>query len=113
MFPWLSSSHLELRIANCEFSKCETKSAIRDSQFEIPSVDVEPITREKQHAEDQERKEREHDRDRVRRLDLSFVEFRKDVERGCLGASREVAGDENRRAKLADRARERQQRSGN
>src|SRR5918999_1330569 len=63
----------------------------------ILSVNVEPITCKEEHAEDQEREEREHDRDRVRSFDLSFVERRKDVERGCLRSSREVSGNKDRR----------------
>src|SRR6185503_17488815 len=75
-------------------------------------VDVEPIACEEQHTEDQKREQREHNRDRVRCFDLPFVEFGEDVERGGLGASGEVSRNENRRTKLADCARESQQRAG-
>src|SRR6476661_3142115 len=67
------------------------------------SINVQPVAREKQHTEDQERKQREDDRDRVRRFDLAFVELRENVERRSLCSSGEISGDENRRAKLADR----------
>src|SRR5215510_720836 len=62
--------HFELRISNRGF--------LKNSHFAI-LIDVEPIAREEQDAEDQERKKRQHDRDRVRGFDLSFIELRKDV----------------------------------
>ena len=77
------------------------------------SVNVEPVTREKQHAEYQERKQCQHDRDRVRRFDLAFVELCEDVERRGLCASGEISGYEDRRTKFSDRARESQQRARN
>src|SRR5690242_17560848 len=42
-------------------------------------IDVEPIAREEQDAEDQKRKQCEHDCNRVRGFDLSFVELGEDV----------------------------------
>src|SRR5215217_2160763 len=54
-------------------------------------INVQPVTREKQHAEDQERKQREHDRDRIRGFDLTLVEFREDVQRRCLCSSRKIS----------------------
>src|SRR4051812_1776445 len=82
-----------------------------DSISGVSSFSVEPITREEQQAEDSERKKGEHDGDGVGRFDLPLVELREDVERRGLGLEREVAGNENRRAELADGAREREQRA--
>src|ERR1043165_50227 len=78
---------------------------------QISSFSVQPITREKEQTEDSEREQRKHDGNGVGRFDLPLVELREDVERRGLSLQREVAGDENGRAELADGARERQQRA--
>ncbi len=74
-----------------------------------PLINVKPIAREKENAEDEERKQSQHDRDCVGGLDLAFVELREDVEGRGLRASGEVSGHEDRRTKFADRAREGEQ----
>src|SRR6185369_4640754 len=79
----------------------------------LVSVDIQPVAREEQHAENQKRKQREHDRDRICGFDLALVELREDVQRRCLCSSREVSGHEDRRAKLTDSARKRQEGAGN
>src|SRR5215212_4749670 len=78
----------------------------------LASLAFEPVAREEEDAEDGEGEEREHDGDGVGRLDLALVELGEDVERRGLRAPGEVARDQNRRAELADGARERQQRPG-
>src|SRR5215208_3535450 len=75
------------------------------------SLAFDPVAREEEDAEDGEGEEREHDGDGVGRLDLALVELGEDVERRGLRAARQVARDQNRRAELADGARERQERA--
>src|SRR5947209_3269334 len=57
------------------------------------SLGFEPVAREKEREEDQEREEGQHDCDGVGGLDLPLVELGEDVERRGLRASGEVAGD--------------------
>src|SRR5438552_10157467 len=64
-------------------------------------LDLEPLAREEQDAEDHEGEQRQHDRDRVGGLDLPFVELGEDVQRRRLRAHGHVARDDDRRAELA------------
>src|SRR6185369_10455571 len=90
-----------------------SRLGMSDSLAFTDLVNVQPVTCEKQHTENQKRKQREHDRDRVRGFDLTFVELRENVERGGLSASGEIAGDKDRRTEFADGTRESKQGTGN
>src|SRR5688500_6718753 len=73
------------------------------------SVDVKPIARKEQHAKDQERKQRQHNRYRIRGFNLTFIKFRKDIKGRSLRAAGKITGNQNSGTKLADRPRKRKQ----
>src|SRR6185369_5514095 len=57
----------------------------------VVSVNIHPVAREEEHAENQNRKQREHDRDRICGFDLALVELGEDVQRRRLCSSRKVS----------------------
>src|SRR5512132_2081089 len=54
------------------------------------SIDIQPISGKKQHAENQERKERQHNGNRIGSFNLTFVEFGEDVKWRGLRSSRQI-----------------------
>ena len=76
------------------------------------SINIQPIPGKKQHAENQKRKERQYDRNRICSLYLAFVEFREDVKRRRLRPAGQIPRNQDRRSKLPDRASKSQQCAG-
>jgi len=58
-----------------------------------PLIDIKPVACKEQYAENQKREKRQHNRDGIRRFNLAFVEFRKNVEWSGLRASGKIARD--------------------
>src|SRR4029079_7288095 len=57
----------------------------------LNSVNIQPVARKEQHAANQKRKQREHDRDCICSLDLALVELREDVQRRRLCSSCKIS----------------------